>query len=1317
MGLDFRILGPLEVHRDDEVLSLGPPKQRALLAILLLNPGRPVSADLLADLLWGEELPDSSANLIQGYVSGLRKALGGGDGPLGTVKPGYVLRASAEDIDAGRFESMTSSARARMAEDPEEARSVLKEALELWRGPALADFTFDSFAQSEIGRLEAMHQLAVEDRIQCDLALGHHAEAVGELEKLVAAHPVRERLRGLLMLALFRSGRQAEALAVYREGRQALADELGIDPGLPLQRLEQQILRQDPVLYDGDPGALVAGAGAAVQAMTPGASDGEATLEENAVTILSAAAAGFAELKDKLDPREFRHVAGRYFDGMRREIERRGGAVERFVGETLVASFGERQRHEDDPRRAVESALGMLQVHRARSEGLGAPVDLRIGIDTASPARSGRTAASETAATRLRQAAGPGALMVSESTWRAVREDFEGHHLGPLEMDDGDRVVEAYRLTGPRPMVPRREAAFVGRADERALLSLLWSSAAKGNTHVVSLVGEPGVGKSRLLSEFAVHGALEVRVACSGELAFGPLLEVLYGILGEAPPDAGRLRQLLDDAGVGEEVAPLLAALLGMGESPPVVLMADEQRREQVFAGVWQFLLEAIHDRPTLIVLDDLQLSDRSTMDLLAFLLKHLTGVPLLLVLASRPGFRPAVPEAVRSSRTDIRLEPLSVDDSLRVAAGFLQVSELPANLEQLVIARAEGNPFFVEELLQALIELGALTVHDDRASLSEGAAHVPHTIEGTILARIDRLDARLRHALQAGSVLGRSFTRELLEAVVDDRDLGAVLEELGHGQLIVNEGPGRWTFKHALIQEVTYASIPAATRREMHATVARALERRTSDDPLSLEMLAEHYDKADLPEKSRFYALAAGDTASRRMGFVEARDRYQMALRLWGQGDEEGRLELLTKLGFAALVSGDPGTARTMFIEAESGWRSLGRTLEAGAALAMLGRSYFFGGEAAMASDALMQAIDLLEPAGPSEDLGRAFAWLTSMLIVSAQSDEGADLARRGLAALEGTAGTDLDIVRSSLMTSLGMFEVLHGDPSGTDRIRDALVLAERASDVEAAARAYVNLSLSLAELLDVVEGTTVSYEGREAMRRLGAPSFEWVLAALEASMLVEVGRFDEAEHLCREILGPRRSLLISPGITVAGTTLALACIRTGRFREARATLQEVLPSVRRGQMALFLYRALGVEAELEEAEGNVAAARLAITEGVRVALETPSVTPCARLLVTATRLVPDQAAALRERVEPHAKDHVSIGVALTESAAIVDGDASLFAEAAAMYDAMSLPYQAARCWAAAGDVERADQLTTRFGLEPGPLGDANRRPPRPSR
>ena len=251
--MEFRILGPLEVVADDRRLKLGRGRQRSLLALLLVRANEVVSSDRLIDELWGESPPPTAAKALQNLVSQLRVtlALGDSNGVLLTEGPGYQLHVEPEAIDARRFEQLAAEGRRMLPADPRRASDVLREALALWRGEALADVAFEPFAAAEIARLEELRLAALEDRIDAELALGRHAALVPELQALVTTEPLREPLRAKLMLALYRSGRQSDALDVYRDGRRTMVENLGLEPGSELQGLQRAILTQDPSLQAG----------------------------------------------------------------------------------------------------------------------------------------------------------------------------------------------------------------------------------------------------------------------------------------------------------------------------------------------------------------------------------------------------------------------------------------------------------------------------------------------------------------------------------------------------------------------------------------------------------------------------------------------------------------------------------------------------------------------------------------------------------------------------------------------------------------------------------------------------------------------------------------------------------------------------------------------------------------------------------------------------------------------------------------------------------------------------------------------------------
>jgi adenylate cyclase len=1026
--------------------------------------------------------------------------------------------------------------------------------------------------------------------------------------------------------------------------------------------------------------------------------------ERRVVTVLFADLVGFTTLAEHLDPEELRTLMTETLSELTEEVERRDGWVEKFIGDAIVAVYGAPVTHEDDPERAVETAFSMLEVVRRRSEGAPSPLALRIGINSGlvvagavgDGSQTGVMGDAVNVAARLQQGAGVGEVLVSASTWRRVRHDFESEPAGALEVKGRGQAVEAYRLLGRGASGPRQRVPFVGRREELALLDLLWSSVAKGNTHVVSVVGEPGVGKSRLLDELRPSGdPIDIRIACGGERAFGPFVELVERILGGAPPkDAEELCTRAGELGVEREHALLVGSFLGFGGAPPVVRMADDQRGQQIFNGFWQFLVAACRTQPTVIALDDVHWADESSRELLDFLLERLAGVPVMLLLCYRPGFERVERAELRASHTVVRLEALTPDESVELARGFLGARELPEDLERLVAERAEGNPFFIEELLQALMELGSLAVVDGTVALAKVDVEIPDTVQGTVLARVDRLDAGARTILQHAAVLGRSFPEQLLEAVAGNGDVAGSLAALERAHLLVMTEPGEWSFKHALIQEVTYETLLLRQRRDLHRAAAEALEQRTGDDPNLLEALAEHYALAEAPEQARRYAVAAGDLAAERSGYVDAVRRYETALRLWGDGDENGRLELMQKLGRAAMIAGDSALARTALIEVVEAWEGRGDSKRAGGALAILGRALWQTGEGERAAQTLERAIDLLAGEA-SPELVQAYNWASAGQMLSGRYLEGQELAERGLAL---TDELDVPGIRSHLLNTLGVSRVSLGDLSGIEMIEEALELALEAGELEAIGRGYVNLCDTLARAGRLRESVDVADKGRPAMRRLGAPTMERFLAGNQAQALIWLGRYDAADELTRELL-EQRAILGVPGLVNAGMARVVLLDRLGKLQEARAIADEMLTLARGIGGSEFLGQCLREEAELERSRGNDAAARQALREAVEIAVD-EDVIHVIPMLPIAARIFPlEETERLIDRVRSLPSTPLR-DARRAEADAVLTKDAGRFREAAALYRDVVMPYEEARCLAAAGDTEAAAAIYDQLGV-----------------
>ena len=467
--LEFRLLGPLEARLDDRPLPLGGVRQRALLALLLLRANEVVSRDRLIDELWRDHAPESAANALAALVARLRRVLPAD--VLVTRSGGYEARIEPDALDLLRFERLAEQgSRALAAGDAAAAAEQLHAALSLWRGPPLADFTYAPFAESTIGRLEELRLAAIENRIDADLALGRHGDLAGELQSLVLEHPLRERLRGQLMLALYRSGRQAEALEVYRDGRATLLDELGIDPSPALQELEQAILRQDPSVRAAAPAPGVESPPATTTPCTRSTarcarsrSSSPTSWAQSRSPSGSPPTRSCARRRVRDADEPCRRGVRRHRAGVRgrrdlRLLRRAGGARERPGARRARGAPHSRARRRLRTRRG-----GRVGGHRLRRQGQHQhrPSSGRHGRRR-QLARRSPSATSTDVASRLRAAAEPGTILVGETTARRLAHRFAFEPLGEIEVRGREAPVAVSRL-----LAPSQSRADVGRHGER----------------------------------------------------------------------------------------------------------------------------------------------------------------------------------------------------------------------------------------------------------------------------------------------------------------------------------------------------------------------------------------------------------------------------------------------------------------------------------------------------------------------------------------------------------------------------------------------------------------------------------------------------------------------------------------------------------------------------------------------------------------------------------------------------------------------------------------------------------------------------------
>lgn len=799
--MEFQVLGPLEVHRGGEPLTLGPAKQRAVLAILLVHANELVSSDRLIEELWPEP-PETAANALQVYVHKLRKALdperprGAPSQTLITRAPGYMLRVEPDELDADRFERLLGDGRAAAkASDPATAAATLRQALDMWRGPALADFAYDPFAQGEIARLEELRLEALEDRIDADLALGGAADLVGELEALIGNNPLRERLRGQLMLALYRAGRQADALEVFNDTRTALDEELGLVPSPQLQRLQAAILRQEPALE------------VSIETTRRLAPEPDAAPSEvrKTVTVMMARRPSVRGL----DPEALSREDKFYGAHLKRTVERFGGRIASSLGDEVMAVFGVPHAHEDDALRAVSAAFEIRD--SPATDALASGTQPRVGIATGEVLASGSGAGVHsvigdpvTAAGELEDAAAAGEILIGENTARLVRGSTEGQ---PVETEAG-RAWRVLELRRGRPAVGSLKAPLAGRGAELGRLRETFGRVrSDGALHLFTILGTAGIGKSRLAQEFAAEAAEQATVVIGrcvpyGEgITFWSLREIVAQLT-----DGGRAAESLAE---GDEARRLAERLLeGIGGSQTSL------EREEIFWATRSLFATLARARPLLVFFEDVHWAEPTFLDLVEYLAERTRGAPIMLVCIARPELLEQRAEWISENEnaSSLRLDPLPDMDCEAL------IGNLAGGLAQETTARvletAEGNPLFIEQLVAMLAEEG----HPDRER------SIPPTIDALLSARLDRLGPGERAVISRAAVVGKEFSAEATLDLLPEnaRAFGPRhLETLARKELIGSAAPAGpdagFRFRHILIQQAAYRATPKTLRAELH--------------------------------------------------------------------------------------------------------------------------------------------------------------------------------------------------------------------------------------------------------------------------------------------------------------------------------------------------------------------------------------------------------------------------------------------------------------------------------------------------------------------
>jgi class 3 adenylate cyclase len=614
---------------------------------------------------------------------------------------------------------------------------------------------------------------------------------------------------------------------------------------------------------------------------------------------------GFTSRSDRADPEDVRDTLQGFHARAKREIERFGGTVEKFIGDAVMAVFGAPVAHGDDAERAVRAGLQVVHaMEDLNRDQLDRPLQVRAAVNTgeAVVAMGSRPESGEAlalgdvvnTASRLQTSAPTDGLVVGDETYRATRHVIRYRKLEPIDAKGKREPVEAWLAVEPIGAPAERPATtapLVGRSRELSLLDSIWErTAAELRPHLVTIVGPTGIGKSRIaaeiLSRIEATGARAVKGRCLpyGQMGYRAFTEQVHQATGIFESDASsdaeaklgaRIRELMspDEAA---ETTRLLGALIGMGSG-------DEPAEEpvQLFFAARRFVEQLSLEQPTMFVFEDIHWADPAQLDLLEYLASHVRDAPAAFLalarselLEVRPGWGSGV-----LGHTTIPLEPLSPVDSASIASYLLSGGDDLSSVERLVQV-AEGNPLFLEELAASLLDRGP-------------SDELPTTVRAAIASRIDALPAEPRATILAASVVGKHFWPGVLRSFGDLDGVDEALGALESRDLIRREpssqvrGDAEFSFKHILIREVAYATLPRADRRRRHAAVARYTEDVAADRTRNLAgVLAHHWREAGEPERSLPYLITAAELADEQLAFHYSVELYGTALGLLTEDD-----------------------------------------------------------------------------------------------------------------------------------------------------------------------------------------------------------------------------------------------------------------------------------------------------------------------------------------------------------------------------------------------------------------------------------------------
>jgi class 3 adenylate cyclase/tetratricopeptide (TPR) repeat protein len=922
--------------------------------------------------------------------------------------------------------------------------------------------------------------------------------------------------------------------------------------------------------------------------------------ERKPVTVLFCDVVGSTALAERLGPDTMHDLLNRFFETALAEVHRYEGTVNQFLGDGFMALFGAPLAHEDHARRAALAALGVARAFErplVLDSGAQVSLSVRMGLNTGlvvvgaigDNLRMDYTAVGDCThlAARLQQAAAPGTIVVSQATARLIEDHLALEPLGGLSLRGISSAVNAFRLTSvapaPRPEPRLARSRFVGREREAATLRALVADVAQGHGRVAGIVGEPGVGKSRLIMEARREAGddaqwLEARCLSYGStIPYLPVLDLLRATCGIAvldPPErvADKVCATLQDVALDPtERAPYLLWLLGVKEPDDAAraLGGDvlAARTQDTLRQLW---LRHSRPRPLVLVVEDLHWIDPVSETCLAGLAQALGGARALLLTTYRPGYRPSWID--RSYATQISVTPLRRDDSLTVVRSLLPGLADDDPRARLILDKAEGNPFFLEELAHAV------------GDAVGGALPVPDSVQGVLAARIDRLPETAKQLLQTAAVLGREFPRRLLGALAEMPDrLDADLRDLTRLEFLYERSGAdeqSYVFKHALTQDVAYATLVTPRRRLLHRRAADALAALYPERLGDLApRLAHHYLEAEAWAEAATHARRAAALAAAAWANKEALAQYDTALIASERAGRPAaeRRGLLEARAVVQDVLGQFEPARADLEAAQALAEGANDVVAQGRLLTALGALWGGHRDYARGLALTRRAVDLLEHAGNRRALAEAHAQLGVILVNLARMSDSRRELDAALALFE-----ELGDVRGQGRTleMLTMNVQLSGDLDGAaDLLERVLPIVRAHGDRRTELTALSTESVTLAWRRGLPTGLPSLHRALEMARSLGARGDEAFIRALTGELQIFSGLFGMALEEVSSALAIARELQHREWTAYGLGMLGRLHAECGDLVAARALHDE----------ELALSRALGTRVWIADALANI--------------------------------------------------------------------------------------------------------------------------------